>query len=306
LDQVITDLRYKIRDGLYLDQSSGILYFHVEGIESILSTEPIAQTTICRVCINVALKKSGFLNASVDIDSNNIGRLFSNPIQQDLALTYSIAGKILAGFTSGYNGLFVGIPAVNTTTTVNSVTNTDGTLTIFPSTGDVTARLNVNHSNAWSTTQTFKDHINVDGYSLQPGYTPPTNGQNLTWSTSAGAYIPISPPTNVAVSNVLIPNTNPTTIISTTPSTAGSFVIGAYYRVIGSLTTVTITVNWTDLSGAQSQTLVSSLASGAGNSYTSSPIYISATTSPITVVVTTNVGNTVYVTANVMAMFYNI
>lgn len=45
---------------------------------------------------------------------------------------------------------------------VNSVSNSDGTLTISPTTGNVIASLNLGSENFWTGIQHFSDHINVD------------------------------------------------------------------------------------------------------------------------------------------------
>lgn len=49
---------------------------------------------------------------------------------------------------------------------VTSVSNTDGTLTISPTTGNVIASLNVNHINTWTALQTFGNNISMGGAQL--------------------------------------------------------------------------------------------------------------------------------------------
>lgn len=48
----------------------------------------------------------------------------------------------------------------------NSVSNSDGTLTISPTTGAVVASLALGHANTWTAKQTFSAHIAVDGYTI--------------------------------------------------------------------------------------------------------------------------------------------
>jgi len=61
-------------------------------------------------------------------------------------------------------GLYVylggGWVAFGVLTSVQSVSNTDGTLTISPTTGAVVASLNLAHANIWSATQTFSNSTN--------------------------------------------------------------------------------------------------------------------------------------------------
>lgn len=49
---------------------------------------------------------------------------------------------------------------------VSSVSNSNGSLTISPTTGAVVASLNLGHANTWSAQQTFSGHIIVDGYTI--------------------------------------------------------------------------------------------------------------------------------------------
>jgi len=60
-----------------------------------------------------------------------------------------------SGQVLGYNGASW-VP-VSLTTGVSSVSNSDGTLTISPTTGAVVASLNLAHANTWSATQTFSE-----------------------------------------------------------------------------------------------------------------------------------------------------
>lgn len=64
---------------------------------------------------------------------------------------------------------------------VTSVSNSDSTLTISPTTGVVVASLNLGHANTWSAKQTFTAHIAVDGYTIDLSGGA-TNGQVLTYN----------------------------------------------------------------------------------------------------------------------------
>lgn len=101
LDEVLTKLHYEIRSGMKYDYSNGILYFHIANIKAIFENEPIVQTGIFRIVLDIALKKSGFLNPVETINSVDVGRLFTTPIEIIPVSRYSIAGEIVAGFTVG-------------------------------------------------------------------------------------------------------------------------------------------------------------------------------------------------------------
>lgn len=101
LDEVLTKLHYEIRMGMYYDDVNGVLHFHAENIKAIFDNEPIVQTGIVRIVVDVALKKSGFINPVVSVNATDILRLFTNPVDITPTPKYSISGEIVAGFTVG-------------------------------------------------------------------------------------------------------------------------------------------------------------------------------------------------------------
>ncbi len=101
LDEVLTKLHYELRMGMWYDDANGVLYFHAENIKAIFDNEPIVQTGVVRVIIDIALKKSGFANPVVAINATDILRLFTNPVDIIATPKYSISGEIVAGFTVG-------------------------------------------------------------------------------------------------------------------------------------------------------------------------------------------------------------
>jgi len=101
LDEVLTKLHYEIRMGMSYDDRNGVLHFHAENIKAIFENEPIIQTGVCRIVIDVALKKSGFINPVVNVNATDILRLFTNPVDIVPTPKYSITGEIVAGFTVG-------------------------------------------------------------------------------------------------------------------------------------------------------------------------------------------------------------
>lgn len=66
--------------GMTFDEDSGILYFHSEGLQDLIDTEDVLETTTTKIIINVALKKSGFINKTISVSKEDIGRLFTTPI----------------------------------------------------------------------------------------------------------------------------------------------------------------------------------------------------------------------------------
>lgn len=101
LDEVLTKLHYEIRMGMFYDDSNGVLYFHAENIKAIFDNEPIVQTGVVRIVMDVSLKKSGFNNPVISINPADILRLFTNPVDIIPTPKYSISGEIVAGFTVG-------------------------------------------------------------------------------------------------------------------------------------------------------------------------------------------------------------
>ena len=90
----------------------------------------------------------------------------------------------------------------------------------------------------------------------------------------------------VASGKLVAVATTGTTIVTYAPPAAGNFLIGIYFTVITATTNVTVTVTWTDATGAQTLTLLNAVAEVTG-SYTMVSFEInSVITSPITVSMT--------------------
>lgn len=102
---------------------------------------------------------------------------------------------------------------------------------------------------------------------------------------------------------VLLTTTATTAVRSLTPTTNGEFLVAVSFRIITAATNVTITITWTDASGAvQTDTRLSNQSVGVGPHDV--PIkYIDATTAgPITVNVTAGTANQVYATASILGV----
>jgi hypothetical protein len=123
---------------------------------------------------------SYFNSGNLGIGTTSPGSLFSiNGIANFTAATssfYSSGGFNLSGGCYAVNGSCL-------TTGVSSVTNGDGTLTISPTNGAITASLNSSHANAWTGLQQF----NANASSTQESATAAFFGGTATLTfTSAG------------------------------------------------------------------------------------------------------------------------
>lgn len=100
------------------------------------------------------------------------------------------------------------------------------------------------------------------------------------------------------VSEYKITGTGATDVLTLTNPASGNYQVLAYYRVITATTTVTITVTWTDATGAQSNIVVNAVSSIVG-SYSVAPILINVApnSTDIKVTATAGTGNQVFVSA---------
>jgi hypothetical protein len=91
-------------------------------------------------------------------------------------------------------------------------------------------------------------------------------------------------------------------VVAYTPSTAGNFHIGLYFRVVTATTTVTITVTWTDAGGAQNLSILDAVpATVAGSPYSFVDFMIdSVAGEPITISFTAGTSNQVYASASIL------
>jgi hypothetical protein len=104
----------------------------------------------------------------------------------------------------------------------------------------------------------------------------------------------------LATAKEIAVGTGSTTIVTLAPATAGNYHIGIYFRVITATTNVTITVTWTDVTGAQTLTLLNVVAETVG-SYTLTDFMIdSVITSAITVSMTAGTVSQVLASASIL------
>lgn len=94
--------------------------------------------------------------------------------------------------------------------------------------------------------------------------------------------------------------TSSTSVVTYTPSAAGNFEIGCYFRVVTATTNVTITVTWTDVTGAQTLTLLNVVSEVVGSYAMTKFMIDSVASSAITVSFTAGTANQVYASASIV------
>lgn len=95
----------------------------------------------------------------------------------------------------------------------------------------------------------------------------------------------------------LLTTTGLTSVLTYTPQTQANFMVCVYYRVVNATTNLTVTASWTDIGGARSEILIDGSKDVGIDSM--SPLYINATSSPITIQATAGTSNNIYVTASI-------
>ena len=235
------------------------------------------------------------------VASLNLGHTNTWTAVQTFGNNISLGGAQLnvSGLSSGqileYNGTYwVNVAAPSGA--VTSVSNSDGTLTVSPTTGAVVASLNLGHTNSWTAVQTFGNNISFGGAqlnisSLSAGQVLLYNG--TYWINAFSQFLSDTKDT-------LLTSTAPTNVLSYTTSADVNYIVGVYFRVVTADTVVTVTVSWTDNSGAESYTLAN--ATFVVGSYGMTPLYVNvAASNAITVTVTAGTANQVYVSASLDA-----
>jgi hypothetical protein len=144
---------------------------------------------------------------------------------------------------------------------------------------------------------------NVDGpltANLAAGGFKITGLANGSAATDAAAFGQITAGGAVASGKLVAVATTGSTIVTYAPTVAGNFLIGIYFTVVTATTNVTVTVTWTDATGAQTLTLLNAVAELVG-SYTMVSFEInSVITSPITVAMTAGTASQVYASASIL------
>lgn len=175
-------------------------------------------------------------------------------------LLYYNSGTTLSKLAKGTNGqhlvLVSGFPAwQDTTLTVNSVSNSDGTLTVTPIRGDVVASIALTHPNTWTGQQTFNNIAQVGVGSSSTGqfkFANSTNGNLITMQAGTSVAWTLTLPTSAGTSGYLL-QTDGSGVTSWVANTGG-FTIGTFSNTSTAkgldLTTGVLTLHSADGSNA--------------------------------------------------------
>ncbi len=222
-------------------------------------------------------------NIGVNIKSKGTGNVQVNGYNLALGGSISTAGAVT------FSGAFA------VTLTASAISNS----TLPAGTHTLAA---IDLAQTYSALQTFGNNLSFGGVqvnisSLTSGQVLSYNGTN--WVNSA------STATVTADANTTeqeLTTTTATTIATFTPTVAGNFKIGAYFRVVTAATTVTLSVTYTDATGAQTITLLNAISEAVG-SYTFNDFTInSAASAAITVSMTAGTANQVFASATIIGV----
>ena len=135
-----------------------------------------------------------------DVSGSSLGAVTVAGIRGvSVVITTLTAGQVLQ-----YNGTdWVNVTL--TTAPVSSVSNSDGTLTISPTTGAVVASLNLGHANTWSAVQTFGNDISFGGAALN--VVTLATGQFLYYNGTDWVNQGLGAGTGIGISDYTITNT---------------------------------------------------------------------------------------------------
>lgn len=159
-----------------------------------------------------------------------------------------ILAPLAAGFTSGHCGqptssagvwqiADAGSACGTGSGAVSSVSNSDSTLTISPTTGAVVASLNLANANTWTATQTFGTHISIAGvtpsgatgtgnlvFATSPTLTTPNLGTPSAVTLTNGTGLPLAGVTFTSTANSVLGTTTAATTASLlgVPSCSGA------------------------------------------------------------------------------------
>lgn len=135
---------------------------------------------------------------------------------------------------------------------------------------------------------------NVGNLAIAPGKVTEVFGVSTAGNFGVGTVVAESTEQELTT-------TSATSIASFTPTATGMFLVGVYFRVVTAATTVTITITYDDVTGAQTITPVNAV-SEAVDSYTNWDFICATTSAAITVTATAGTASQVYVSSSIIAI----
>ncbi|MEM3264664.1 MAG: hypothetical protein QXH07_01790 [Thermoplasmata archaeon] len=164
-------------------------------------------------------------------------------------------------------------------------------------------QVNTGNANTWTAVQDFgTSYLKLGGAAISLTTLAPNQALMYNGTNWVNQPVVVSVTDQANAKEVELTSTTATTIATFTPSAAGNFMIMVYARVVTAATTLTLTASWTDATGAQSYSWISSQSEPVG-SYVFLPLFInSAASAAITVTATAGTANQVYVSANIISL----
>jgi hypothetical protein len=196
------------------------------------------------------------------------------------------------------SGTFVA--SLNTLTGALAITSPNSTLSVSTAAGtNVTIDINLSHANSWNAVQTFGNNISFGGYVLN--VSSPSSGQVLEFNGTNWVNATLTGDTTVAsASDTQLTTTSSTNVINYTPASNGNYLVFIYYRITNATTTISLTATWTDNSGSQTYTFLST-ESQIVQSYAVLPLMVNANTGGnIIVAAQAGTANNIYISATVV------
>lgn len=253
---------------------------------------------------------SGVLSVGGSLDVAGVFAVDSSGVNITAPLMLS-SGLTLDGYVIDPSGASSGQALVyNGTKFAPSTVVSSSYNTIEANGSALTQRANLNflpRLTATDNSGATRTDIDLASTGIAPGSYTATNltvdayGRITSIASGSGGSDAYGGPTIIDSSNVLLTTTSPTTIVNYTPANSGDFTVYVYYRVITAPTTLSITLSWTDDSGAQTMTVVPSSSQSVGVESVA-PIYITADAYAISVSATAGTSNQVYVSGSILAL----
>ena len=175
--------------------------------------------------------------------------------------------------------------------TVADITSTGGTITITAPTGPTTNVEVTTPAAAPATTVTGPDAYGASA----------VVGTGTTYARVDHNHgLPVAPASAALATARETALGTGTTIVTYTPAASGNFLVAIYFRVITATTNVTLTVTWTDATGAQTLTLLSTVAETVGSYTLTSFMVDDIATDAITVTGTAGTASQVYASGSIL------